>query len=127
MIGIGFVSILNGKVIDNKTEVDRPTRMFPQARGDASRHIAVRFKEETEAIIGDFASLGKAVHAFANFDVHVVIVHKLVEIVLIHNSGRKHVDWDSHVLVAFHRGSEIEVFEVGRDTFGAFGGDDTIK
>ncbi len=57
-----------------------------------------------EEVVGEFACLGEAIHAFVDSDVDVVVVLHGVEFVFGDNFWWYEVEWDSHVLGAFHGG-----------------------
>ena len=55
-----------------------------------------------EALVGDDASLGKAIHSFPNFDVDPTVVIKRKKIILVDDFLWNDADWELHVHVAIH-------------------------
>jgi hypothetical protein len=74
VLGVGFVSVFDTKVINNESKNDVTCVVFPQAGGDGCRGIAIGCKEGSEAVISNLTSLRKAVHAAANFNINVVVM-----------------------------------------------------
>jgi len=68
------ICVLDSEVVDNKTEFDGACCVFPEAGSDGAFRVSVWFQYFYQLVVGDFASLGQAVHAFLYFDVHVVVV-----------------------------------------------------
>ena len=75
MIGVIFVGILDGKVIHDEGECNRPCMMFPETSGEVGGSISKGGKEFLQAIIGKLASLGEAIHTLANFDIDIAVVN----------------------------------------------------
>ena len=80
-----IVGVLYIEVVDNEGESEGPGAMFPEARGDGDRSIAVRSEEFDKTIIGEVPRLGQAVHALSNFDICVAIMDEFDKIVLEHD------------------------------------------
>lgn len=85
MVGVCSVCIFDGEVVDDQGEMEWTSGVFPKAGSDASRNVTEGLKELAQAIVGDFASLGQAIHAFTDLNIDVVFVDKGVEFVLIHD------------------------------------------
>ena len=85
------------------------------------------FKEFSEAVISNAASLWKAVHPFADLNVDVVIMDERCKIVLGHDRVGDDVDGDAHVFVLFHGRVEIKILEVDSHEASIGCGDDAIK
>jgi hypothetical protein len=66
-----------------------------------------------ELIACKTSSLGKAVHAFADFEQDAAIDDEVGEFVLLNDEGGKKGDRRPHVFLVFHGGVEIEIFDIG--------------
>ena len=111
MIGIIFVGVLDGKIVDDQCKSDGPCFMFPQTSGGVGGRMSKWGKQSLESIICKFSCLGQSAHAFANFHADTSVVDLVLEFAWLHDTGWEHVDWNSHVLIAFHRGAnEVEIF-----------------
>ena len=120
VLGIGFVDILDPKVVHNEGESEGAGAMGPNARRDGYRGIAVRPEELDETIIGEAPGLGQAVYALSNLDVDMTVVNKLGEVILEHDGIGNNTDWDSHVgvvVLLVHRCFQVEVLQVGGHKF----------
>jgi hypothetical protein len=74
VLDIGFVGILDAKVVDHKGEFDDMGRVLPETGGDGTGSIALCLQELGKLFVGNDADPGKAVHAFLNVDVHMSIL-----------------------------------------------------
>ena len=99
MVGINTVDVFNTKIINNQRESEWTGVVLPKAWRDRDRGITEGRKELGQAIVGDFSGLREAIHAFANFNLDIVIVNEVSEFVFFKNSIRDAPDWDAHVLV----------------------------
>ncbi len=68
----------------------------------------------------------EAVDCLADLQVDKGVMYMLVEIVLVDCRLRECVEWYFHVLKAFHRGAEIEVFDVEAHVLGTWHADDAV-
>ena len=127
MVGIGFVSEHDAEIVDDEAEDEVGGIMFPQARSNGDRGIAMWRKEFGEAVISNAASLGKAVHPFADLDVDVVMMDERCKLVFCHDRVGDDGDGDAHVLVLLHGRVEIEILEVGSRETGIGCGDHAIE
>jgi hypothetical protein len=69
-------------------------------------------------LVDNDAGLGEAVHAALNFDIYMSVVDKREEVVCLNDFLGDDVDWESHVLIAAHGGSQVEVFNVAAHVLG---------
>lgn len=127
MFTIRAVDILNAKVVNNQREGDGTSLVFEET-GCVFRLVVARGREMfDEPIVGNFAGLWEAIHAFTNLDVNVAIVDFVREVVLVHDCFGYEVDWDAHVLVLCHGSFEVEVLDVGSEELGVWGRKNAVK
>ena len=129
VVHVGFVGVFNTEVVDHKGEGKGAGGVFPQAGSERNRCVPMRCQVLDEAVVGDAAGLGKAVHAFPNFDVDVSIVDKGGEVVLGHDGVGDDGDWDAHVgvVLGLHRRVQVEILEVAGHEAGVLCGDDAVQ
>ena len=65
-------------------------------------------KEFGEVVIGNVAGLGEPIHAFADFDVDMLVVDEQGEIILLHDGDGDDGDWYLHVFVFIHGSVEVK-------------------
>jgi hypothetical protein len=70
MVGIVFANIFDAKVVNDEAEGDVTALVSPKAGGARRWGVAVYGEVGLESNVGKEAGLFKAVHAFANFNVH---------------------------------------------------------
>jgi len=115
------------KVIHYEAELDGTPFAAPETRGGFSLVVAFSKKAGSEEIVGQNASLGKAIAASANFEVDptaAVPTRKLVS--FFNKFGRDVCDFDADILRIGHWGIEVEVLEVYDAESRAFAREDTV-
>jgi hypothetical protein len=98
----------------------------PEARGGFSLIVAFSKKAGSEEIVGQNASLGKAIAASANFEVDPTVAVPTRKLVFFKKFGRDVCDFDADVLRIGHWGIEVEVLEVDGAESRAFAREDTV-
>jgi len=71
--------------------------------------------------------LGKAIHAFADFDEYISVVCECCNVVFFHDVLWNYVDWDEHVLISFHFCFQVEVFAVEAEESCIGCGDEAVE
>ena len=127
VLGIRFVDVFDTKIINNQHEGKVVQSMFPQAQGDWHWSEPMWGKEFGEAVIGNVAGLGEPIHAFADFNVDVLVVDERGEIILLHDGDGDDGDWYLHVFVFIHGSVEVKVFDVAGHEFCVGCGKDTVE
>ena len=74
-------------------------------------------KELGEMVIGNVTSLGEPIHAFADFDINVLVVDKRGEIMLLHDGVGDDSNQYPHLFVFIHGSVEVKVFDVASHEF----------
>ena len=100
------------KVINYEAELDGTPFVAPEARGGFSVVVAFSKKAGLEEIVGQNASLGKAIAASANFEVDPTVAVPAHKLVFFNKFGRDVCDFDADILRIGHWGIEVEVLEV---------------
>ena len=80
-----------------------------------------------EAVVGEYAGLGKAIHAFGDLHHDHVVVDEGGKSILFDYIAGDPFDGDPHVLVLRHGGVEIKFFNVYVHVFCVGGGDDAVE
>jgi hypothetical protein len=70
MVEVFKPAIFHPKIINNESELDRTPFVAPETWGGFCLVISFSKKAGLEEIVGKIASLGKAIAAMANFEVH---------------------------------------------------------
>jgi len=80
-------------------------------------------------IVGNAASLGKAIHTLADLHINVAFVDEIVELVMVHDLRGDGGHGDAHVGIVswLHGGAKIEVFEVAHHASAVRDGEDTVE
>ena len=89
--------------------------------------IAVGGEVGNEALVGEDAGLGQAVHAFLDLDEYISIVYLVVQVVLLHDDVGYVLHRYSHIFEAIHRSIEVEVFDVGGEDARSGVGNDAVE
>ena len=105
-------NIFYTKVIHYEAELDGTPFVAPEARGGFSLVVAFSKKAGSEEIVGQNASLGKAIAASANFEVDPTVAVRPRKLVFFNKFGRDVCDFDADILRIGHWGIEVEVLEV---------------
>jgi len=120
-------NIFYTKVIHYEAELDGTSFVAPEARGGFSLVVAFSKKTGSEEIVGQNASLGKAIAASANFEVDPTIAVCPRKLVFFNKFGRDVCDFDTDILRIGHWGIEVEVLEVDGAESGSFAREDTVE
>jgi hypothetical protein len=115
------------KVINYEAELDGTPFVAPEARGGFSVVVAFSKKAGLEEIVGQNASLGKAIAASANFEVDPTVAVPTRKLVFFNKFGRDVCDFDVDILRIGHWGIEVEVLEVDGAESRAFAREDTVE
>ncbi len=108
-------NIFYTKVIHYEAELDGTPFVAPEARGGFSLVVAFSKKAGLEEIIGQNASLGKAIAALANFEVDPTVVVATRKLVFFNKFGRDVCDFDADILRIGSRTPDAQLFEAGGD------------
>jgi hypothetical protein len=128
MVGIVFANIFDAKVVDDEAEGDVAALVSPKAGGARRWGVAVFGEVGLESNVGEEAGLFKAVHAFANFNVHPSVRGgEGLQRVLLNDFVGNYAEGKSHVFVPFHGSVEVKIFDVGDHEAGVRGRDGTIE
>jgi len=120
-------NIFYTKVIYYEAELDGTPFVAPEARGGFSLIVAFSKKAGSEEIIGQNASLGKAITASANFEVDPTVAVPTRKLVLFNKFGQYVCDFDADILRIGHWSIEVEVLEVDGAESSAFAREDTVE
>jgi hypothetical protein len=71
--------------------------------------------------------LGKASHAFANFDGNSVVVFERGQLVVCKDGWQDVWDWDTHVLKPGHGCAKIKIFDLNMHELGLGRGEHTVE
>ena len=80
-----------------------------------------------EAVVCDAAGLFETRHPFLDFNVHVVVVYKVMKVVLGDNFFGDDVDWEAHVFEVSEWGAVVEVFDFFASKMAVGGGDGAVE
>jgi len=129
MICIGFVGVLDSKVINHQGKSKWPGVMHPQPGCDWAGMIATGCQKHLELVISQFAGLWQTTHAPSDFNIDLAIVHQQLELVVLHDGWRDYPSWDVHVgiVLRLHGCAQIEVLQVAHHALGIGGGEDTVE
>jgi len=127
VFGMFSAHILDTKVIDDKAEGDGTGDMCEQAWGVFRLDVTMFSEVGDEFLIGDASGLGQAIHAFGDFNVDIILVHKGCKIVLLEDLGGNGAHGDSHVLRAFHVSVQVEVLDVHAHESATSCGEDAVE
>ena len=105
-------NIFYTKVIHYEAELDGTPFVAPEARGGFSLVVAFSKKAGSKEIVGQNASLGKAIAALANFEVDPTVTVSTRKLALLYEFRWDVCDLDVDTLRVGHWGIEVEVFEV---------------
>jgi hypothetical protein len=105
-------NIFYPKVIYDEAELDGTPFVAPETLGGFSFIVAFGKKVRAEEIIGQDASLGKAIAALANFEVDPTVVVTTSKLVLLNEFRWDIGDLDAYIFRVGHRRVEVEVLEV---------------
>ena len=120
-------NIFYTRVIHYEAELDGMPFVVPEARGGFSLIVAFSKKARSEEIVGQNASLGKAVAALANFKVDPTVVVSTHKLVFFNKFSRDVCDYDVDILRIGHWGIKVEVLEVDGAELRAFAREDTVE
>jgi hypothetical protein len=126
------VEVLNSnifytKVIYYEAELDGTPFVAPEARGRFSFIVAFSKKAGSEEIVGQNASLGKAVTALANFEVDPTVAVSTCKVVFLNEFRWDVCDFDVDILRVGHWGIEVEVLEADGAEACAFAREHTVE
>ena len=105
--------ILYAKIINAQCEAYRSS--FVGQKSCCEFALCISFLVETfsKKLLGQYASGRKAIHATADFRVDVTVFgHYIFQIVVANDVVRQVTEFESHVLILWHRSVEIKVFDV---------------
>jgi len=127
--GILLVGVLDGKVVNYQGKCNWVGVVAPKAGSDGSWHVTVWFEELLELPVGQEASLGEAIHLVLDLNIDIPFVNQGVELIVLHDVVGEHSNGDVHVgvVLGFHGGTQIEVFEVAHHAPGMGHGDDAVE
>ena len=120
-------NIFYTKVIHYEAELDGTPFVAPEARGGFSLVVAFSKKAGSEEIVGQNASLGKAIAASANFEVDPTVAVRPRKLVFFNKFGQDVRDFDANILRIGHWGIEVEVLEVDGAESRSFAREDTVE
>lgn len=120
-------NVLDAKIINHEGEGDGSGLVVEEAVRVWDREVTGGGKVLDKTIIGYDASLGKAVHTFADFNEDPAVVDKRLELVVGHDARRDVCSGDVHVFKAFHWSVEVEVFDVNGHEASVRSGEDTVE
>jgi hypothetical protein len=112
MVEVFEPNILHPKVINNKTELNGTPFVAPEAQGEFGFVISFSKKVGLEEIIGENASLGKAITALANFEVNLTVTLATLKIVLLNEFHQNVCNFNADIFKVRHQGIKVEVFQV---------------
>jgi hypothetical protein len=119
--------VFNTKVIHNETELKWTPFVAPETRRGSSFVEAFGDKAGSKEIISKDTSLGKTVAALANFKVDPAIAVPTNEVVFLDEFFWDVGKLDANVFWFWHRGVQIEVFEVNGAEPCTLPGEDTVE
>ncbi len=120
-------NIFYTKVIHYEAELDGTSFVAPEARGGFGLVVAFSKKAGSEEIVGQNASLGKAIAASVNFEVDPTVAVPTRKLVFFNKFGRDVCDFDADTLRIGQWGIKVEVLEVNGAESSAFAREDTVE
>jgi len=127
VVEVFYSNIFYTKVIHYEAELDGTPFVVPEARGGFSLVVAFSKKAGSEEIVGQNASLGKAIAALANFEVDPTVAVPTCKLVFFNKFGQDVCDFDVDILRIGHWGIKVEVLEVNGAESHAFAREDTVE
>ena len=110
MVHVVHVGDFYPKIVDNEAENYATPDVSPEARSVLALVVTLFGQSLFEELVGDDAGLWEAVHAFANFDVHLSVgVDQVPEVVLDNDLFGDDFESEAHVFRIGHRSIEVEV------------------
>ena len=89
--------------------------------------VAMFGKVWNKFVIGDAAGLGKAVHAFVDFNIDIAFVDKGGKVVLLKDGLWDQGDREHHVFGTIEVGVQVEILNVHGHKQGVGSGNDAVK
>ena len=127
MLRVFFSDVFDAKVIDDEAEGDGARCVLEEAWDALGLDVAMSGKVGNKLVVGNAAGLGKAIHAFSDFNVDkALVVGKFEEVVLVNDGLGNDFERDAHVFIAFHIVVEEEVFDVHSHEPSIGGGDSAV-
>jgi hypothetical protein len=112
MVEVFYPNILHPKVINYETELDGMPFVATEAWGEVGLVISLSKKAGSEEIVGKNASLGKAIVALANLEVHPPVMIATLKIVFFNEFCRIVSNFNADVFGVWHWSIKVEVLEV---------------
>jgi hypothetical protein len=112
MVEVFIPNILHPKVINDETELDGTPFVVPEAWGGFGFVISFSKKARLKKIIGENASLGKAIIALANFKVDPTVTIATVKFVLFNEFCQNVCYFNVDIFKVRHWSIEVEILEV---------------
>ncbi len=95
-------AVFDTKIIHDKAKSDGTGEVTKKARGVLTLDVAMAVKVGNECIVGNAASLGKAVHATTDFNINMVMVNEWTKVIIIKDCFGDVANVYPHVLVVGH-------------------------
>ena len=100
VFGVFATNVFYTEVINAKGEGNGARFVSPKAGCVACRSVAEGGKDLDVLVVVNNASLGKTVHAAANFTKDVSVTDECMEVIFIHDFLGQRPNWDSHIFVS---------------------------
>jgi hypothetical protein len=126
MIGVVATGVLYPEIVHDEGEHGLSSLVLPQSGSVAALEVSMGLETLFKELVGQDASLGKAIHAFGNLDVDVVVVDQLHEVVFVNDLLGNETDVNPHVFCLFHGSVEVEILDIETHRFGATVGTNSI-
>ena len=115
VINVGFVKILNAKIVDGKGEGEGLGGVAPETGGVRDGSVTKRCQVSAQLIVGKDGGFFQAIHSFSDLDVGITLGIEVGRGKLILFLD---VLWDvlamnSHVLIDCHVANQEKIFQVG--------------
>ena len=127
VVSMFLADIFDSEIVNNEGESYRSGFVFPERWSARHWSVAESCEMLLEAVVGNASSLFEAGHALANFDVHVSVRDKVEKVILGDDFVGDQLDWQLHVLVPFHGGAIVKVFDIEDHELGVGSGDSAVE
>ena len=130
MVGVGLANNFDAKVVNDKIEGCGAGDVAEESGGVASGNVAISGEVLDEFDVGESSSLGKTVHACANFGEESIVFDEGSKIVFVHYIIRNGPGGNVEVLILAgvgERGDEIEIGKVEAEKGGTRSGEYTVE
>ena len=127
MFGMFAAHVFYAEVVNNQRESNGASAVAEETGCAGCGKVAVGGKMFGEAVVGENAGLGKAVHAFLYFDKDEAVFYEWGKVVLGQDAVWNVAKGNAHVFEVFHWSIQVEVGDVDRHEACVRGRYDTVE